>query len=88
MNETTGWKRGLATALLKRPDLWPTALTVGWRHVPDRWWAESPRLPMPDADWLDFRLETAFAHRDGRPDAHQFIEYLEWSRQFRSSSSA
>lgn len=30
---------------------------------------------------MAFRFETAFADKSGRPDSHQLVEYLEWSRE-------
>ena len=74
--------RGVA-AVLRRPDLWWTALRVGRRHAPDRWWATRPHLPVPDRGWMGFRYETAFADVEGRPSPEQIVEYLEWARQWR-----
>ncbi len=32
---------------------------------------------------MDFRLETAFASADARPEPEQFIEYLEWAKSWK-----
>ena len=77
------WLMHGVVAVLRRPDLWRTAVRVGRRHMPDRWWATPPRLPLPDRSWMNFRYETAFADADGRPTPEQIVDYLEWARDWR-----
>lgn len=77
------WLFGTAVGLAKRPDLWRTAVRVGRVHAPDRWWTQKPYLPIPDNSWMDFRLETAFADSEARPEPDQFIEYLEWAKSWK-----
>lgn len=77
------WMARAGLALLRRPDLWRTAVRVSREHAPDRWWAEKPHLPIPDRDWLEFRFETAFAVAENRPDPEQVIEYLEWAKSWK-----
>lgn len=72
-----------AAAVIRRPDLWRTALRVGRRHTPGRWWARPPYLPLPDREWMAFRFETALADTGGRPTPEQIVEYLEWARSWR-----
>ena len=76
----SAWVGAAAVALLRRPDLWWTAARAGIRHAPNRWWVRAPHLPLPDAEWMAFRYETAFGGPTGRPTPAQVIEYLEWSR--------
>lgn len=80
---SNGWVAPNAVALARRPDLWPTAVRVARLHARPNWWRSKPFLPIPDGGWLSFRLETAFADVDGRPEPEQFIEYLEWSRSWK-----
>ncbi len=70
----------LAAAVLKRPDLWPTALDALRRHRRARWWASAPFLPVPDGGWMAFRRETAFADARGLPTPAELVDYLEWLR--------
>lgn len=77
------WWRDAGGALLRRPDLWWSAIRAGVRHAPRRWWASAPHLPVPDSAWMGFRYETAVGRSDGRPTPGQVIEYLEWSRAWR-----
>jgi len=73
-----------AAALRGRPDLWPTAIRSYRSLVPNRWWRTRPFLPLPDANWLRFRLVTAYGG-DGAvgdegiaPD--DLVLWLEWRR--------
>lgn len=87
MTATTAMARTLvqaATALRGRPDLWPTAIRSYRSLVPNRWWRRRPFLPLPDADWLRFRLVTAYGGdgtaADGRIAADDLVLWLEWRR--------
>ena len=73
-----------AREVLGRPGLWATAIRVVVLHVPDRWWARRPFLPVPDRQWLRFRLQTAYGDPDARPDPEDLITWLEWSRSWRA----
>ena len=72
---------GLVVAMLRRPDLWATAVRAAWRLAPPGWWRRSPRLPLPAADYLHFRMVTAYGG-DGThpPEPHDLVAYLEWCR--------
>jgi hypothetical protein len=73
------WVRATALVLL-RPGLWFTALRQAVRLAPERWWARSPFLPLPDPDYLRFRFETQYGS-GGRPDPHDLVTYLQWCRE-------
>jgi len=77
------WLASSAGAVLARPDLWRTTARVVRTHLPNKWWAQRPFLPVPDQQWMDFRFETAYADAGGRPNQHELIEYLEWSRSWK-----
>ncbi len=47
-------------ALARRPRLWPAAARAYVRHIPNTWWTRRPFLPVPDATWTRFRLETMY----------------------------
>jgi len=75
--------RGIA-ALARRPDLWPAALGALARLAPPRWWRRPPFLPVPDADYWRFRMETAFGPDPGRrPSRQEIIEYVAWCQRSR-----
>lgn len=71
--------------LSRRPDLWPVAARAGRELARPGWWRRPPFLPVPDPDWLRFRLETAYGGEgDGPPDADDLLTWLEWRRDWPS----
>lgn len=78
-----GMSLGAGIALLRHPRLWPTAARVGLSLAPADWWRRAPFLPLPDRDWLRFRLETAYGGDGTGPmRGDDLVTYLEWRRDF------
>lgn len=75
---------GVAVALLKRPSLIPSALQQARSLAPQRWWSSGSRLPMPRADYLEFRNTTLSGNPDKMATPHDVIVYLEWCRSMRA----
>ncbi len=46
------------------------------------WWRRPPFVPLPDPDYLRFRLETQYGS-DRDPVPGDVITYLHWCRGFR-----
>jgi len=69
-----------ATALKGRPDLWPTAVGSYRSLVPNSWWRTRPFLPLPDPEWLRFRLVTAYGGDGADMHADDLVLWLEWRR--------
>ena len=72
-----------ARAVLGHPSLWLTALHQLWLLAAPGWWHRAPFLPLPDPEYLEFRLLTQYgdAHHPIEPD--DLITYLRWCRQYR-----
>ena len=66
-------------AVAARPDLWPVAVRQAARFARPRWWRRAPFLPVPDAGYLRFRLETAYGEAIA-PKPADLVAYLEWCR--------
>ncbi len=81
--------RPVVLALIRRPDLWTTALRSALSMAGRGWWRRSPFLPLPDPGWLRFRLATAYGG-EGRVDADSpfeaadLITWLEWRKDWPS----
>lgn len=72
-----------AFAVIRRPDLWRTAVRAGLELAPRGWWRRAPFLPMPDPAWLHFRLVTAYGGEgDQTMGAEELLTWLEWKREF------
>jgi hypothetical protein len=78
--DSVRWVVRVATMLLARPSLWGTAVRQVFVLAPAGWWRRAPHLPVPDRDYLRFRLQTAYGDPDREPDAGDVITYLQWCR--------
>lgn len=73
----------MAIALARRPWLIPTTLRQIKTMSRPRWWAQRPFLPLPPADYLEFRQVTATGDGDAVPSVHDTVTWLEWCRSLR-----
>ena len=71
-------------AVLRRPGLWPTAARQAAVLAPRGWWRRRPFLPVPDAEYLRFRMVTAYGMPDREPEPGDVVTYLRWCREWRS----
>ena len=81
MSITPVFAAGVVRAVASRPSLWPTALRQLARMTPPRWWTRRPFLPIPDADYLRFRLETQYgpvSESAGVMEPGDVVVYLRW----------
>jgi hypothetical protein len=69
--------------LVRRPDLWPTAVATGWRLAPAGWWRRWPPLPGPAPQYAHFRLVTAYGDPPSAPPPEDVLTYLSWCREQR-----
>lgn len=76
------WWLQLGRALAVRPRLWGTAVTVLLRTAEPGWWRRPPFLPVPNAEYLRFRMETQYGG-DGTavPLPRDVVTYLAWCRR-------
>jgi len=69
-----------ALAVVVRPGLWGIAALQVFRLARPGWWRRAPFLPLPDRDYLRFRLETQYG-TGGTPDPADVVVYLRWCRE-------
>ena len=70
-------------AVLPHPSLWATGLRQAHRLAQPGWWRRPPFLPLPAADYLRFRMETAYGGAgDQAPAPDDLVTYLRWCRAF------
>ncbi len=67
-------------AVLRRPDLWFTALRQLRRSMAPGFWRDWPFIPRPDSAYLRFRSVTMYGDAARRPGGGDVISYLEWCR--------
>jgi len=69
-------------AVVMRPQLWGTALRTWRRTTPSGWWRRRPFLPVPDRDYLHFRLTTQYGAADAHADSRDVLNYLLWCKRY------
>jgi len=60
--------------------LWGIAVVQLFRLAKPGWWRRSPFLPLPDRDYLRFRLETQYGDADHPIEPADIVAYLRWCR--------
>jgi hypothetical protein len=80
------WLRAFV-AVLMRPRLWWVALRQMMRIARPQWWRRAPFLPLPPADYLRFRLETAYG-TDAAPAPDDLVTYLDWCGEWSRVAAA
>ena len=68
--------------MLGEPRLWPTAARQVARLAVPGWWRRPPFLPLPDRDYLVFRLQTMYGDATRTPEAVDLLTWLRWCHQF------
>ncbi len=71
----------LAARALLRPRLALDLLATAWAFRRRRWWARSPFLPLPDREYLRWRMYTAYADEDAIPPAKDVVRFATWRRE-------
>jgi hypothetical protein len=73
----------VAVAVLGHPRLWPTAIRQLRRLARPAWWRRAPFLPLPDQQYLSFRMLTQYGSAKARFEAADVLSYLRWCRDWR-----
>jgi len=68
----------LAPRALVRPTLARDLVRVGWRFRSRGWWHRPPFLPLPDREYVRWRMHTAYGDADTVPPADDLVKYARW----------
>jgi hypothetical protein len=78
--------RTALAAVIAHPRLWGVGFATLTRLAPPGWWRRYPFLPVPDASYWRFRMQTAYgADWKGRPTKDDVVAYLAWCQRTRPS---
>lgn len=77
-----------ARVVLGHPSLALPLLRAAWRFRRRDWYRRPPFLPLPPAEYLEWRLETAYGGADRLPDPSELRRYLRWTRWMAGRSAA
>lgn len=76
------WLR-LVVALILRavrhPAVGRDLLRVAWRFRARNWWRRAPFLPLPEREYLRWRMHTAYGDHDAVPPADDVVRYARWA---------
>jgi hypothetical protein len=77
------WVGAATAAVARHPSLWWTALHQIVVLAAPGWWRRWPPLPLPDPEYMRFRLVTMYGDVGHHPDPGDVIHYLEWCKSVR-----
>ncbi|HSJ06726.1 MAG TPA: hypothetical protein VK936_08490 [Longimicrobiales bacterium] len=80
--------RRLAGLALRHPGLLAPLVAAGWRFRARGWYRHAPFLPLPPADYVAWRLHTAYGREDVVPPARELERYLRWSARMRKHGAS
>jgi hypothetical protein len=84
MAAPTSWTSltaALALRALANPRLALDLLRTGWAFRRRRWWTRPPFLPLPDRDYLRWRMLTAYADEGAVPPPEDVVRFARWRRE-------
>ena len=64
-----------------RPRLAVDLVRTGWAFRRRKWWQTTPFLPLPDRDYLRWRMFTAYGDEDAVPPVEDVIRFARWRRE-------
>ena len=74
-------------AVVRRPDLWVTAVRQSRRTSVPGWWKRRPFLPVPSGEYLRFRLLTQYGDAEHAWDPDDVVRYLAWCKSWETASA-
>lgn len=84
MAEPSTWP-GLLARLTLRALLNPVValdlLAMNWAFRRRGWWQRVPFLPLPDAEYLAWRLHTAYGDERSLPPIQDVLRFARWRRR-------
>lgn len=64
-----------------RPRLALDLLRTAWVFRRRDWWQKPPFLPIPDQEYLRWRMHTAYGDEDAVPPVEDVIRFARWRRE-------
>ena len=71
----------LAGRAILRPRLALDLVRTAWAFRRRGWWKRLPFLPLPDREYLRWRMYTAYADESAVPPAEDVVRFARWRRQ-------
>jgi hypothetical protein len=71
----------LAARAMLHPRLALDLLRTAWAFRRREWWRRSPFLPLPDREYLRWRMYTAYADENAVPPPDDVVRFARWRRE-------
>jgi hypothetical protein len=71
----------LAGRAILRPRLALDLVRTAWAFRRRGWWKRLPFLPLPDPEYLRWRMYTAYADESAVPPAEDVVRFARWRRE-------
>jgi hypothetical protein len=71
----------LAARAILRPRLGLDLVRTAWAFRRREWWKRLPFLPLPDREYLRWRMYTAYADESAIPPAEDVVRFARWRRE-------
>ena len=69
----------LALRSIRHPSLAGDLLRVAWRFRSRHWYRRFPFLPLPEREYVRWRMYTAYGDEDAIPTAKELERYARWA---------
>jgi hypothetical protein len=80
----SSWSRLCASLVwrgLANPRLGLDLLSTAWAFRRRGWWRRAPFLPLPDPEYLRWRMFTAYGDEHAVPPVPDVVRFARWRRQ-------
>jgi hypothetical protein len=71
----------LTARALVSPRLARDLVATAWAFRRRDWWRRSPFLPLPDREYLRWRMYTAYADENAVPPVDDVVRFARWRRE-------
>lgn len=77
----SGFLLRLTGRALINPRVAVDLLSMSWAFRRRGWWRVAPFLPLPDRNYLDWRLHTAYGDEASVPPVEDVLRFARWRRE-------
>lgn len=56
-------------------------VALAWAFRRRGWWRRAPFLPLPDPEYLEWRMHTAYGDECGLPPVEDVVRFARWRRR-------
>lgn len=75
----------MVVAALRRPGLLPAIVGAAWAFRRRGWHRRPPFLPIPPAEYVEWRMRTAYGDPGAVPPRDELRRYLRWAARMRTT---